>query len=367
MRVAHVCNPALDDGAPTLRAIRNQVMSGCAAAEVEHFVIQPSTSAVRAGVRTVALPVAGRAGSSMVRYRGLLSALADAELVRLHGDPGTALALQVARISRRPGGPPLVIEVEHMAGHPSSFIWRLVARRVLAQADAVIVRHGHGLAQLRRLGFKGISFIAGAGAVSPRAAAVLRSGPLTLALAPVPLTVQSGAIDVLEAVAVHPGTILLAAPLAGHQRLADRAAALDMIDRLRFVPAADLLAEANVLVAVPHPRAGTRFPYDRMIEQAQSAGIPVICSDVDGLAEVTGAGGWIVPAYDTGAIFEVLRTGLGHELLAAAGSRAAAHVASRQAESLDGPGMRRVMAAAQSRPGSARLRSGSGANPAVQP
>ena len=343
-------------------------------AGVEVVVIQPAGDPVIDGVETVGLTVLGAAGSRLVRYAALGSALAGAGLVRVHADPGSALAVQVARACRKSSArPALVIEVDHVAGRPAPIIWQFVVRSVLRRADAVIARHTDGLARLRRAGFHGVGLIAGAvqpGAVPNTAIrAGLRSGPLTLGIAPSPLTRISGAVDLLEAVAASPGTMLLAVALDNHQRLADRAAALGMADRLRFVDHAAMLSQIDVLVAVPHSRAAYRLPYDRLIAATQMAHVPVVCSNVAGLPEVTGPGGWVVPPGDAGALFELLRTTFQNRgQLAACGARAAQHQRLRQGERLDAAGLCQVTdAAARARRGTKRVSFGPGAKPAVQP
>ena len=245
--------------------------------------------------------------SRLSYYAGLRPVLAGADIIHLRSDPATVLAYQVIRLSRSVAPQAaVIIEADHRAGQEAALLWRLLARRVLARADAAVVRHADGLAALRLLGFDGAGMIGGAVPWHWPARAG-RSGPLTLGLAARFAGNASGAIDLLEAVAALSAIHLVAVASPGHQRLSDRAAALEMQDRIRFVPADELLASCDILAAVPHPRAGYRLPFDGLIATAQASGIPVICSNVAGLAEMTGAGGWVVPPGDAGAVFEVLR------------------------------------------------------------
>ncbi len=361
MRVAIVSHPFADDTATVAR---------WAAAGGAPVVIRPVGAPACPGVETIHLPVLGKAGSRLARYARLGPALAGADLVRVHADPGTALAWQSAGAGRRAATrPALVLDVDHGAGRPLSLMWQIVARRVLARADAAIARHGDGLARLRRGGFDGLGFVAGAGPVIAPLRRDRATGPLTVGLATTALTPLSGAIEVLEAVAASQGTILIAVATEGHARLADRAAALDVLDRLRFVEADDLLPQIDVLVAVPHARAGYRYPYDRLIDAAQTAAIPVICSAIAGLPEVVGPGGWVVPANDAGALFEVFRTRLqDREAIDRAGGWAVLHQRTRQIDGLDDARMRQIVdAAARTRPRATKRTAGSKANRATLP
>lgn len=361
MRVAIVSHPTDDDTAMVAR---------WAAAGGTPVVIRPVGAPGCPGVETIHLAVLGKPGSRMIRYVGLRAALAGADVVRVHANPGTALAWQSFGAGRRPASrPAFVLEADHCAGRPLPFVWRLAARRVLARADAVITRHADGLARLRRGGFEGLGFVSGAGPMVTPLRRDRAIGPLTVGLATTELTPLSGAVEVLEAVAASADTILVVVATRGHARLADRAAALDVLDRLRFVAAEELLPQIDVLVAVPHVRAGYRFPYDRLIDAAQAAAIPVVCSKVAGLPEVVGSGGWVVPAHDAGALFEVFRTRLqDRQLLDRIGERAVIHQRTRQIEALDENRLSQIVeAAARSRHGAGRRPASTKANRAAWP
>ena len=110
--------------------------------------------------------------------------------------------------------------------------------------------------------------------------------------------------------------------VSGHGKLRSevlaRAAALDVEHRFRLMDEsmagsldlaalADMLAAMDALLVLPIPALACLAPFDRMIECGQSHAIPVICAAVPGLIEVAGAGGWTIPAGDTGALFNLVR------------------------------------------------------------
>ena len=314
----------------------------------EHLIVVPRGVAGPGGVaepEMVLLRQRGWPEFRLARYAALRPVLAGADIVHLRAHPATALAYHVAHLCRpAAGGAVLIIECGHAGSQTPPLFWRMLARRVLIRADAVVARHANGLAALRALGFTGAGLIGGAPAHVAPPHRRYRTGPLTLGLAARYDAAGNGATDVLEAVAASPSVHLVAAASAGYQRLADRAAALEMQDRIRFVPAADLLAECDMLAAVPHPQGAYDLPFDSLIASAQAQCMPVLCSDVAGLPEMAGGGGWVVPPGDAGAIFEVLRSlRATPELLEQAGHRAAAHGKARYLQPLSGSVLHRAM------------------------
>ena len=331
MRIVSVLHPSAAHLPPTA-----DVWAG------EHLIVVPRGVA---GPGMVVLRQRGWAGFRLARYAALRPVLAGADIVHVRAHPATALAYHVAHLCRpAASGAVLIIECGHAGSQNPPPFWRMLARRVLTRADAVVARHANGLAALRALGFNGAGLIGGAPAHAAPPHLRHRTGPLTLGLAAQYGTAGNGATDVLEAVAASPSVHLVAAASDGYQRLADQAAALEMQDRMQFVPASNLLAECDMLVAVPHPRGAYGLPFDTLIASAQARCMPVLCSDVAGLPEMVGAGGWVVPPGDAGAIFEVLRSlRATPELLEQAGQQAAAYGKARHLNPLSGSVMHRAM------------------------
>ena len=339
-------------------------------------VVVPEGSDVAGHTDCSPLPVAGLFSvARLMRYRGLRRILAEADAVHVRTDPASALAYQVASLCRRLGLA-MMIEVDHQAGRPAPMLWKIVARRTLLAADFAMARHSVGLTRLRQRGFAGHGVVAGAGLdgcvpVSSARPDLVTTRSLTLGLIAGLSTVTSGAADVLEAVAMSPGVVLQLADIGVHHRLSDRAAALGMQDRLRFVQPGAVLDGIDVLVTAPNPATAYRLPYDVLIERAHGAGIPVLCSDVAGLPEMVGPGGWVVPAGDAGAVFEVLRALRSEpDQVAARAALAVIHQNHRRAARTDAAAWLRPLAQSARRPVSnlaARAAPSAGAQATTRP
>ncbi len=348
-------------------------MQGDGTAEIRTFY--PADAGALAADHAVRLPVRWT-NPARQHYRGLGPALRTfgPDIIHLHAPPASLLAFQVSRIAKRlcPNGA-LVLECEHEATGAIPWQWRWVARRVLTAADAAVTRHLDGIGALRQLGFDGLASVTGAGTMPiplpSRADARNALGLVEPACAvfgfAAPLTVESGLLDVLEAVAACPSELMLLVLGTGPLRddLGDRAAALDVSHRVTFVTPADagrlrpaqpdirlhpeMLAALDALLVVPHAGPAAGAPIDRVIEAAQVHGVPVIASAVPGLAEIVGPGGWMTEPQDPALLCRLLQELTENpERLAGASEQARTQAARRHSAPAVAAAMRRAGLAA---------------------
>ena len=132
------------------------------------------------------------------------------------------------------------------------------------------------------------------------------------------LVPEKGLMDLVEALA-HPHcpssvNLLLVGQGDFQAVLAERAAALGVDARVRFVPARslnDLPGIMNALDVFTLPSRTTRTwkeQFGRVIIEAHACGIPVIGSDSGAIPQVVGAGGLIVPEGDSSALATAFAT-----------------------------------------------------------
>lgn len=291
------------------------------------------------------------------RYRSLAAALAllDPDVVHLQAEPDSAVACQVADLCGIRSGRAFVLETEGgLSSHRFAAAWR--ARRSLAQADAAVARSSEALAGLRRSGFRGQGVIASPGEEPhplPERADARRALRLPHAAAPVfgwagtlddrsgPLGDRSGITDALEAIAASESEVILVIAEDGPERtdVLDRADALEILHRVRFVPPEragasgiaafpDMLGAIDALLLAPTCAGAGRPGHWRAIALAQTLGIPVVYADLPGFAEAAGPGSWPIPAEDPTLLARLLdELAADPTLLAAAAAAAASHAA----------------------------------------
>ena len=287
-------------------------------------------------VRRVSLPVRGSGRAA--RFPSLATALTllDPAIVHLQADPDTALAQQVASLASKQRRFGLVLETE--ADGCDGTKWKMVSalrsRRVLASTGALVARSAGALTCMRRLGFRGVGIVAASGQEAlplPAAQEAKRLLDLECDVSLVlgwagPADMGSDILDVFEALAACQLKVALVIVASGgaRQDLIDRADALEILDRIRFVsphPAgpgersAPSLAEQPILSgAIDAMLLGLpRNRFDRIaavknVEFAQVQGIPVIYPQHPEFAEVVGAGGWAVPRSDPGLLARLMTT-----------------------------------------------------------
>ncbi len=286
-----------------------------------------TTGAAGSSPRLIVLPVRRR--GRLAAFEGLSAALNRhaPEAIHYHGDPSGLLAAQLVHYCRRAKGRCLLaIELEHSAMQAPPRLWRTLETVALRAADVVIARHQDGLSVARSRGFDGVGVVSAARVDSTelpaRSLARTRLG-LAAPACPVfgftaPLQEGCGIVELIEAVAACDAELVLLVsgdgPLRGE--IMARASALDVEHRFHLLPPTsgqdlsrqpDMLAAMDALLVLPVPSMACDAPFDRMIAVAQAHAIPVVCSTVSGLIEVTGAGGWVLPAGDAGSLFALLR------------------------------------------------------------
>jgi glycosyltransferase involved in cell wall biosynthesis len=319
LKIVSIVHPAL--GASITEAVAETAFE---AGEFEAYRVVPVGRDT--GTHTRVLPFRGGRGR-FSRYRGLRKVLREIQPDVLHvqADPCGLLALQVALLRRRYHRcAALVVECDHAAAVTPFWPFSRIRRRVLAHADAAIARHSARLRLLAAAGFEGAGFTIAPGiaqrlgAKPDRAAAraalgLPETGTLVVGFAS-PLVEGYGIIDVLEGVAAcrSPVVLIVAGDGALRNEILDRAASLGAMDRIRVLDPgqrtgnADVMAALDALVIMPRARFAARAAFDRSIAVAQSGGLPVIVSQVAGLGEMAGAGGWLVEPGDPGLLAGLL-------------------------------------------------------------
>ena len=325
-------------------------------------------------VRRVRMPIVGRARRA--RFPSLAAALdlLDPDVVHLHADPETMLALQVARLCGGPTGRGLVLETELSdAGGGATWHSALRARRSLARTDAVVARTAGALASLRRLGFGGPGLIAGHGLepqVLPDQDQARRLLHIPIGLRPVigwagPLDTRSHVADLLEAVALCATDVIVVIPAAGdlYQDVLDRADALEILHRVRFVAPETasgdlgqrpdlsafptLLAAVDALLIAPPANTLDRACSLRTVGLAHIHAIPVIHPGLPDMADMVGDGGWRVPFGDPTVLARLFNEFQARpHLLRSATAAAAVNAATRHSPEAAADGLARAIGAA---------------------
>lgn len=370
LRLVSITHPALGDVVGTKRLDLLPT--------TEVTILTPNEGGSAAGVagtvRRISMPTNGR--NRRARFPSLPAALnlLDPDVVHLHADPDTGLAAQVSRLCSAPHRRRLVLETEmNSAEYPHGWAASLRARQTLARTSAVLTRTAGALACLRRLGFLGPGLIAGRGLEkqrlpetdSARRLLDLADGKQKVIGWAGPLDARSHITDVLEAVALCKSDVMLVIPAAapGYQDVLDRADALEILHRVRFVaaehPAAafaplpdlssfpTMLAACDALLLAPPDGALSRAFGLRTIELAHTHAIPVIHSGRADMIDMVGAGGWQVPFGDPALLarlFDALHTR--PHLLAAAREAAAANAQARHSPEAAAAELARAIGAA---------------------
>ncbi len=224
---------------------------------------------------------------------------------------------------RRPGRPPAVAVVHNPADHGAGPLRRIAATAVLGRADALFT-HGRALADgLRRLHPDTPVAHHLLPAPEPRPLPDREAARAALGLAPdqrlalcVGLIRRYKGVDVLlDAVARLGGGSPWRLLVAGEawdgldRELPELAGRLGLGENVRFrfgwVPEGglDRLLAAADLVVLPY-RSGSQ---SAVAPLAMAHGVPVLATDVGGLAEMVGGGGAVVPPGDPGALAAALR------------------------------------------------------------
>lgn len=346
--------------------------------DTEVTVLAPHEDGGAAGmvgtVRRISMPTSGSKRRARFPSLGAALNLLDPDVVHLHADPDTSLALQVARLCGPATGRGLVLETEmNPSGAAPGWATSLRARRTLACTNAVVTLTAGALASLRRLGFLGLGLIAGRG-LEPQPLADTEGARRLLHIPgnrkPVlgwagPLDTRSHVIDLLEAVALCSRDVIVVIPAVGaaYQDVLDRADALEILDRIRFVTAEQpgatlaerpdlsafptLLAAVDALLVAPPESPLDRACGLRTIELAHTHAIPVIHPGCPDMVDMVGNGGWQVPFGDPALLarlFEELH--LRPELLQAAASAAAASALARHSPEAAAAELARAISAA---------------------
>lgn len=276
-------------------------------------------------VRRISMPTSGR--DRKARFPSLAAALnlLAPDVVHLHADPDTSLALQVARLCGAQTGRGLVLETEMSpTGAGQGWAAALRSRQTLLRTSAVVARNASALASLRRIGFSGLGLIAGRGLEPqslPDTDDALRLLQIQPGRQPVigwagPLDTKSHVSDLLEAIALCEREVIVIIPATGpfYQDVLDRADALEILHRVRFVAPEHsgavmderpdlsafptMIAAVDALLVSPPSSALDRACSLRSVEFAHIHSIPVIHSGLRDIADLIGDGGWQVPFGD---------------------------------------------------------------------
>ncbi|MEP7025680.1 MAG: glycosyltransferase family 4 protein [Actinomycetota bacterium] len=299
-----------------------------------------------AGIRFDLLDISDRPrprrdAAAVRRLRGLLAGLAP-DVVHAHGTrAGAFAAAALWRPSRRqPSAPrqrPALVVTMHNAppaGALASLIYRGLERVIAHRADAVLCASGDLADRMRRLGAHevGRAVVPAPASDPPSAEAVrqaqadIEAGSRPVVLAVGRLAGQKGFGVLLDAAAAwqdaqpRPRVAIAGeGPLAGELSAAAGRAGIDVVflGARRDVPA--LLAAADVVV-VPSMWEARAL----IVQEALTAGRPLVASRVGGIPELTGDDGAVlVPPSDAGQLAAAVLAILGDPALAARLSAAA--------------------------------------------
>lgn len=256
----------------------------------------------------------------------------DPDVVHLWEEPWSLVALQAARLRGRSA---LVLEVDQNILKKLPPPFEQIRRYVLRQTDVILARSREAEEVVRACGFNGpvlpIGYGVDQGLFHPtvparqrQAGELLRTGYVGR------LCEEKGLDDALDAIAAAKCAVHLAIMGEGpyEARLRQRIDRLGISHRVSIVgwqgldAVAEFLRGLDVSVLLSRATPSWKEQFGRTIIESQSSGVPVIGSNSGSIAEVVGAGGWIVAERDAAGVARVIE-----RISAAPGELAAKRVA----------------------------------------
>ncbi|MCC6890951.1 MAG: glycosyltransferase [Hyphomicrobiales bacterium] len=240
------------------------------------------------------------------------------QVIHLWEEPWSLVALHASRMK---GDAALVLEVDQniLKRLPPPF--EAIRKSVLRRTDHVLARSADAAAVVRARGYRGpIDYIGygvdqdtfrpASAALSPASTTIAATTP-TLQLGYVGrLVADKGLDDALDAIARARAAVRLAIMGEGPHAPALRARVrqLGLDNKVTFqgwgAPAdvAQFMQRVDAIILLTRATRVTREQFGRVIIEAQSCGVPVIGAATGAIADVIGAGGWVVPERDPQAL-----------------------------------------------------------------
>jgi glycosyltransferase involved in cell wall biosynthesis len=266
------------------------------------------------------------------------------DVIHVHQEPGSLLALQAVRLrDRLARNAAVLVESEQADMALTTGPTTHLERHVLRRADALVVRHKVRLELSRAQDFTGHGVVVGYGVdrrvfhpgLRDAARDALGVSGFTIGYLG-SLVPESGLVDVLEAMAASKVFVNLIIKGHGPMRdeIMDRAGSLDIAERVRIldddetVDDVTFLSTLDALVLMRRSVRRWREPFEHVIPEAQACGVPVIASGLSGIPTLVGPGGWIVGERDAGLLARLLhRLVTQPDVIAAVSAAALAHIA----------------------------------------
>jgi glycosyltransferase involved in cell wall biosynthesis len=284
-----------------------------------------------------------------IPHLGETIATLQPDVIHVHQEPGSLLALQAVRLrDQLAPAAAVLVESEQADMDLTSGLTTQLEKHVLRRADALLVRHKVRLELSRAQGFAGHGIVLGYGidgrVFRPglRRAARDAMGVSGFTIGYIGrLVPESGLTDVLEAIkaARVPVNLIIkdqSGLTSGSMRdeIVDRALSLDIADRVRILGPGEapddvtFLSTLDALVLMRRSVRRWREPFEHVIPEAQACGVPVIASGLSGIPTLVGAGGWIVGERDAGLLARLLHhLATQPEVTEAVAAAALAHIA----------------------------------------
>ncbi|CAN5265696.1 glycosyltransferase family 4 protein [soil metagenome] len=281
------------------------------------LVADPTTDPrLKLHILPIRLPRAGPMGWYLHFYPGLRRLIreVDPDVVHLWEEPWSIVALQ-ARILK--GRAAMVLEVDQniLKRLPPPF--ETIRRHVLGHTDHLLSRSPDATEVVQARGYRGPVTPIGYGvdqsifypaAKAPPAPSSLRIGYVGR------LVEEKGLDDALDAIARTKAVVSLAIMGEGpyENRLRQRIAELGLTAKVSIQgwdrPAAvgDFLRSLDATILLTRTTRTVREQFGRVIVESQACGVAVIGSQCGAIPSVVGAGGWIVPESDSGALATLL-------------------------------------------------------------
>lgn len=279
----------------------------------------PCTPGVTTHILPIRLPKGGPASWYLHFYPALRRLMKDIrpDVVHLWEEPWSIVALQALWFKGDAG---YVLEVDQNIMKKLPLPFEKLRRFILKRTDIVLARSNHAEEVVRACGYTGPAMPIGYGlddttfkpaeTPSAREPGALRLGYCGR------LVVEKGLDEALDALAKLPESVTLALKGEGDHEPALRAkvVALGLQKRVTFEgwgKPADVAAfyhRIDISILLTRTTAHVREQFGRAIIESQGCGVPVIGSTCGAIPEVIGAGGWVVPESDAGALASVIRS-----------------------------------------------------------